>query len=331
MTTDQDVLAAVHALRDEAVTAALAPVQAANAALTQQHAADQATIAALQAEIAKLRPTLFGSGIDGWAKAGEPGQHAYTRITTTWAPKVLRLWGHLGSSWSAIGLPAYVDPTLPIFVNLGSGATLVRAVNTGIHDADLTALFGTDPGRRVWVSLGHEPENDGLTPAEWAACQNRVGRLAQQAGGHVHVVPLLMGSTYMPDRYSAVRGNVPWSQWWDGIDTSLVHGLGADCYQWGKQDPGDSAAEVLQPVIDAAKTIGLPVVLGELGARCLLSDAARAQFLADAVQLLTDARADLACYYESDQGALGPWCLLAQDGTAVAPNAAAVWATACQH
>ncbi|HET6915394.1 MAG TPA: hypothetical protein VFH56_04830, partial [Acidimicrobiales bacterium] len=105
----------------------LAKTQATNAALVQQHAQDQATIAALQAQIDQLeRPAcLFGANVGGWE--GETAQAAYTRISAAWPLQAVRVWGHNGADWAHVGIPAYLPPSLPLCIDLGSAASWTTA------------------------------------------------------------------------------------------------------------------------------------------------------------------------------------------------------------
>lgn len=305
----------------------------------------QRTIADLQAKLDELtkpvppvtRQVAYGWNVGGWWKTGgQSPSDAYAQAKAAFGtPKVLRVWANRIAADLASLLPAYLEPGTGAFVNLGSD---VAGVNAGRYDATLTQMFKSAPtDRDVWVSLGHEPENDGgsFTLAQWQAAQARIGAIkAANAPKNIRLVALLMGSTFMTGRYSSsAPGNRPAAEWF-AFDLKDVDCLGTDIYQWGKTDPGDTAALVVQPCIDLARKLGKGLVVGELGARNLLSDAARAKFLTDAVALF-DANSDVVeavAYFENDNGDLGPWNLLPKPGTTTPslPKAVAAWRAAIQ-
>ena len=126
---------------------------------------------------------------------------------------------------------------------------------------------------------------------------------------------------------------MPWTTWFD-FDLKDVDAIGADIYQWGKSDAtADSAARVVSPVIEAARTKGKGLLMGELGARNTLTDGARATFIKEAVNLFDSSKVTRAvAYFENDNGGLGPWNLLPKPGSksATLPASVAAWKAAVQ-
>lgn len=254
----------------------------------------------------------YGASVGGYWSTITPGEaksDAYARITAGFGRlQSVRLF--------ASSVPSYVDPAAIVCLDAAPTQATIEALA-----ARQTISY---------LSTHHEPENDGGTPAAWHAEQIAAAAACVQYGkGRVRYVACLMGGTFMPGRPATSAYTL--AQWLD-FDMTNVWAIGSDSYQWGKMDAtADSAATVLQPVLDAATARGKRVAFLELGARCLLSDAARAKFLKDA-RALIDASGivDVACYFESDNGSLGPWCLLPPAGQPpIAPLAVAAWQAAC--
>ncbi len=245
----------------------------------------------------------------------------------------MRLWpNNFNTTWRGGLIPTYIDDAkTAVYINLGSD---VAGVNKGAHDAAFIQILKTAPtDRPIWFSFAHEPEGDGFTVAAWQQAQMRLAKLkTQYAPSNVKYAPLLMGTTYMSSRYSvSAPGNVPWSTWFN-FDMTNVDAMGADIYQWGKSDAtADTAASVVSPVINAATSKGKGLLVGELGARNLLTDTGRAKFLNDAVSLFNASpKAQGVAYFENDNGSLGPWNLLPKPGTNTPnlPKSIAAWKAA---
>lgn len=277
----------------------------------------------------------YGINAGGWWKtAGQTPQGAYDQAVAAFGkPGFMRLWpNRFTTTWRGGLIPTYVDDAkIPVYINLGSD---VAGVNRGAYDAAFVQILKTAPRDRwIWFSFAHEPENDGFTVAAWQQAQMRLAKLkTTYAPTNVRFAPLLMGTTYMSNRYAvSAPGNVPWTTWFD-FDLTNVDALGADIYQWGKSDAtADSAATVVTPVINAATSKGKGLLVGELGARNTLSDGARASFLGDAVKLFNASpKTQAVAYFENDNGALGPWNLLPKPGsnTPNLPKSIATWKSA---
>ncbi|MER7073575.1 hypothetical protein [Terrabacter sp. NPDC000476] len=277
----------------------------------------------------------YGVNSGGWWKtAGQTAPDAYKAAVGAYGTLgFMRLWPNsFTTTWRGGLIPSYVyDAKTAVYINLGSD---VAGVNRGAHDAAFIQILKTAPkDRPIWFSFAHEPEGDGFTVAAWQQAQKRLAKLkTQYAPSNVKYAPLLMGTTYMSNRYQvSASGNVPWSTWFD-FDLTNVDALGADIYQWGKSDAtADSAATVVTPVINAATSKGKGLLVGELGARNTLSDGARASFLGDAVKLFNASpKTQAVAYFENDNGALGPWNLLPKPGsnTPNLPKSIATWKSA---
>lgn len=295
---------------------------------------------------------VYGANLGGWRTLGEKAPDAYARILAAFGSLgIVRCWPNgFNTTWRGGLIPTYVwDGGHDLYVNLGSD---IRGINTGQYDAAFKTILKSAPtDRQVWFSAGHEPENDAFpapgafTIKEWQQAQMRLAKLkTENAPANVRYAPLLMGGSYMvnpakplENRYTeSASGNQPWTVWFD-FDLTNIDAIGTDIYQHGKSDTDanrDSAARVVQPSIAAARKLGKKLIVGELGARNTMSDTGRAAFLADAIAIF-NANADVVAavsYFESDNGALGPWNLLPKPGvtTATMPKSIAVWRAACQ-
>lgn len=325
-----------QALADQQTVASLQKQLADETAKDQQ---DEATITALQAQVAQLEAelnpqppppppaksaVLYGSGIGGWWQTlKETRPNAYARITQTLAGKkgylpVIRLFGS--------DVPSYVDSRTRVFLDTGNAASVQQ----------IAALGQRGPGQLL--SVIHEPENK-TDIASWQAAQVAHAKLvAANGGGNVALVPLLMGQSFMPSR----KPNHPASAWFD-FDMTGIDYIGADLYQWGHDDASaDTAEAVFGGAVDLAKQLGKKLVVGELGARRPnppyrpgISDTARAKFLTDVIALC-DANADVVAavtLFESDNGSsnMVPWPITHPANDAYSPLAVAAWASACNR
>jgi hypothetical protein len=281
-------------------------------------------------------PVLYGTGFGGWFEAysytingktysqTETKQQAWNRIVGDYGvPKVARMFGS--------SIPSYVDPATALVFEQGAS----------ISDANLKALQSRQGEQ--WVTVAHEPENDAYTPTSWGALQNQT-QDQLDAGGYsdVSLIPLLMGGSGIPG-----RGSSQWTaaQWFASCDFSRIKYIGADIYQWGKDDvSADSPADTFGPWIDLAKSLGVQLAVCEVGARRPspffspgISDQAAADYIAG-VASLCDANADhvrFLTYFNSNNGAsnLKPWNLLPPPGFSGSyrPMADAAWAALCKR
>ena len=273
----------------------------------------------------------YGVNPGGWRTLGQTAAVAYQASVSAYGQLgFMRLWPNsFNTTWRAGLMPPYVyDAKIPAYINLGSD---VAGVNSGSHDAAWTTIPKTAPtDRPIWFSFAHEPEGDGFTVAAWQQAQMRLGALkTKYAPSNVNSVPLHIG-----DRYKvAAAGNVPWSSWFN-FNLKDIDAMGADLYQWGKNDAtADPASVVVNPTIAAAKSKGKKLLIGELGARNNLTDASRATFLREAVALFDASTTVTAvAYFESDNGAKGPWNLLPKPSGASwsYPGSIKVWRGAVQ-
>lgn len=279
---------------------------------------------------------LYGCNPGGWAGL-ESSEQAFRRMAAAFGtPGIMRLWPNdFRTTWAGGLVPSYVWASgCGVYVNLGSD---VDGVNAGRYDRAIDQLALAAPrDRYVAVSVAHEPEND-TTPGPWAQANNRVnGRIAATGRTDIGRFPLLMGATYHPTRYKWTN-SLPWTAWWENIDLSVVSGVGADCYQSGKNLAElDHAATVFNPVYDALHQLGLPQAgFGEIGAMrqypgttTLVPDKKRNEYLRELITII-EAHAEetaFAAAFESAAGAKGPWNFLPKPGAAAEfPLCVATW------
>jgi hypothetical protein len=286
---------------------------------------------------------LYGVTGTGWHTPVAGTNFKTESVADGWA-RIQKTYGKLGMYRSWNGTPAPV-PGQPVYYDGTVSAQLVQQLDA------LNTL--------VVISQTHEPENDSppVTAAQVKSWQNAMmaaGKIVHDNSDKVLFAPCLMGSSYMVmpgnnrlNRYTeAAQGNVPWSTWFD-FDLTNIDAFGADCYQHGNPPSRafDTAAEVIQPVIDAARSKSKKAILGELGARRVdksgltpsLPDADRAQFLTDAIAL-GDANADVMIamlYFDASNGTpnMTPWNHVPPPGYTGdwSPKALAVWKAACNR
>jgi hypothetical protein len=269
---------------------------------------------------------LYGSGCAGWwsGKAGtakETRQQGTARIAAAWNVGVWRAWETI---------PSYLTKQASVFLDNGSASSVAASCKALLAWSSLTH----------WLSCWHEPENDGVSIADWQKVQLQAAAAVKANGqGRIRYVSLLMGQTGIPSR------NPPTSaEQWFGFDLSDVDCIGADLYQNATSDAdADTADEVLGPWIDLALKLGKPLVIGEFGTRRVsprwspgITDAARAKYLTDATAIMDSARfpdgspvVQAVMYYESDSGNADrlPWNLLPPPGqtSPYSPQAESVW------
>lgn len=279
---------------------------------------------------------FYGVNPGGWRTLGQNAPSAYQASVAAYGQLgFMRLWPNtFNTTWRGGLIPSYVyDAKTPVYINLGSD---VAGVNTGARDAAWTTILKSAPtDRPIWFSFAHEPEGDGFTVAAWQQAQMRLAALkTKHARANVKFAPLLMGASFIGNRYqAAAAGNVPWSTWFN-FDLKNIDAMGADLYQWGTNDAtADLASRVINPTIAAAKSKGKKLLIGELGTRNTLSDASRAKFLREAIALFDGSSTVTAvAYFESDNGAKGPWNLLPKPGTSSwnYPSSIKAWRGAVQ-
>lgn len=280
------------------------------------------TAAGEQVSVDYGQPVLYGSGIGGWWQTlGEAKVDAYARIVRAFGGRlpVVRLFSS--------SVPSYVDPSSSVSLDTGDTVTAQQVVQLAARRGD------------QFLSVAHEPNHTGKTwtPASWGQRQRDTLALVQaNSGGNVHLVPTLEGQAFIAKRNPAVPAAA-----WFGWDMTGIDYIGADLYQWGKDNASaDTALTVLGGAIDLAKQLGKRLVINELGARRVappyspgISDTARAKFLTDVIALCDANAAHVAAVmlFESDNGKDGmtPWPITHPTNTNYSPQAVAVWRTAC--
>jgi hypothetical protein len=337
-----------RAQTDEALAAERKETDDQIAARNQQVTDLEAQVADLTKQLSDCQSggetkTLWGANFGGYSAQGETAQAAYARIKKGFgAIAVARWWpNNFFANWSA--KPSWLDAK--VFANLGSD---IDGVNSGRYDAAFANIVKTAP---AWTALscGHEPEDDvfeakAFTLANWQKAQMRLGRICRDQGRKdVWFGPLLMGSSYHPNRYqSAATGNVPASEWLN-FDLTNIDMLCGDFYQWGTNDTNaDPAERLIGDYLKMCAAKGKKGLIGELGARRVnppynpgISDQARANFINGVVKLLDETDVDIlgVMYYESDRGQATkvPWMLLdnAAGNGVKSPKAAAAYKAVC--
>lgn len=285
---------------------------------------------------------LYGANISGWFHNGETVAQAETRIKSSDPVKgygpakfAVRQWSSMTSDWSK--LVGNNGDGRPLYIDLGSNWT---AVNNGSMDATFQSICQNAPtDRPIWLCFCHEPEarlSAGLTPALWQQAQTRLAKIhAQYSPPNVRFAPILMGSTYFSDRYTAsAHGNSRWDVWFD-FDLTNIDAIGADIYPWSTDSPATAAQTEMAPFLNAMQALGKPGTIGELGIRAGYgwTDQQTASMLHDFITIC-DANADkIECclYFECDNPP-GVCCLLPKpDGTNHYPQAAQAWRTVCNR
>jgi hypothetical protein len=339
-------VAADDASRDVAYAAAqqqLAKLQA-NYDTDQTEIADlEAQVADLQAKLDALQPpapepssVIYGSGFGGWFQrfsvtvkgktynTTEQKQAAYGRVVAAYGTlKVARLFG---------SIPSYLDPATRLFWDTGDSRP---------SDAQRKQLNDRGPGQLL--SFAHEVDlGKGYTPASFAAAQNAEAQYLRDNGyDNITLVPLLTGGSGIPAR----QGSIKATDWFAGIDWTQPNVQpGADWYQWAKSDSdADSAEEVFGPWADIARMTGKRLVGGEDGTRRVnppyspgISDGARVKYINDSEAYCAANRDafEIRIYFNSNNGGLAPWNLIAPPGCPDAdysPQANAAWTALCKR
>lgn len=257
--------------------------------------------------------TLYGASPAG--VENESAEHAFTRIDGAFGGiDAVRWWPADGSipRWSS--LPSRFG-TRALSLSFKVAPNDLAA---GRYDADLVEFFRTAPrDRQILVTYFHEPEDNiaagQFTAAQYRAAWDHFGAVARaHESPNVKTALILMGGTFR----SSDR------DWHDYASRGSFQVMGGDDYQFLKPHLA-TAAEVIQPQLDAAEEYGLPIAILELGAKTEAGDQQRATFLSDAIALV-DGKAIMVLYFESWRGARGPWNIVD-----VAPTATQVWRQAC--
>jgi hypothetical protein len=247
---------------------------------------------------------------------GETPEAAFSRIDQAFGGMdAVRWWPADGSvpKWSA--LPArFGNRAIAMSMKLPPAA-----VAAGSYDAQLAEFFRTAPtDRLVLATFYHEPEdniaNGEFTVDQYKAAWARFNQIARaNKPANVRTTMILMGGTW-------TNTNGYGHDWHYYIQPGTFDVLGGDDYQTLKKSTAD---QTVGPHIAAAKELGVPLAILELGALHQKTDAERADFLGDVVRLV-DGKALMVLQYESWRGKKGPWNVLN-----VAPSAATVWKAAC--
>jgi hypothetical protein len=202
--------------------------------------------------------------VSGKAYWGATGTHIPDHEAA--AGKSMSIHRTFSGSWSAIGpngslLQAVRDDhaknRLPW---ISTKATSWAQLASGADDAELDAFLRNldATGKPVWLTINHEPENDGGNSAEWRAMQSHVrARMTAVGTQHVAFMPVLMSYTW-----KSQSGRNPTDWYVPGIWDAY----GIDHYR--DNVSGDMFTEGnWATLVDFAEARGLPVALGEWGNR----------------------------------------------------------------
>ena len=240
--------------------------------------------------------TLFGSSL--WVGDGSTTAEALTRtenkfgdldIIRTYYSDMPRNWpGSAGVSGGPVNVSFKADP---------------RTVVTGSLDSALLSWFKTAPSdRTVWWTYYHEPEDDiergAFTAAQYRAAWQHVSAVADRAGrSNLRSTLILM--CYSLNSYSGRN----WKDYYAG--DAAIDVLGWDCYNRGiSKGQYFSAAQVLGPVVTAARSAGKPWAVGELGSKLIAGDSGtgRAAWLRDIASYSRQNGAQFIAYFDSTVG-----------------------------
>ena len=178
-----------------------------------------------------------------------------------------------------------------------------RDVLSGSQDAAISRWFQTAPtNRTIWWTYYHEPEDDiergAFTAADYRAAWQHVAALADRAG-KPNLRSTLILMCYSLNSYSKRN----WQDYYPGA--AAIDVLGWDCYNRGvAKGQYFSAAQVLGPVVAAAKSVGKPWGVGELGTKLIPGDsgAGRAAWLRDVGAYSRQNGAQFVAYFDSTVG-----------------------------
>lgn len=265
----------------------------------EQAALDQVKLDALAAEYAEyreahpdyIRPTLFGSSINGPLFKPAPGGLGYATVPVT---RVFLRQLPAGSRWGNIVGDATATR------DLTDGCTRAsELVWVSFKEADpalVSAFFATCPdnlGLEVWGTFHHEPEDEapGYPPATFAQQFRAIAPILRRY--NVKSVPIFMRYTLQP----ASGRNL--ADWWPGAEAVDV--LGFDSYNLAnkKQSYSDVTTQ-LEPIANVAKTYGVPWAIGETGAGVFGAPALRAQWAGDLADLAETLDAAAICWWDQD-------------------------------
>jgi hypothetical protein len=259
-------------------------------------------------------PTLYGANVGGWW-TGQYGSVEYPAAA----------WNRILAGFGAINVVRVWPSSLPSWSSL-TAQYGQRALIIETPTSDPTALGNwlkaAPTDRPIWWCYQHEPEAK-TDPATFKATWTRLAAAHRaNSPNHVKSTIILQGSSFIPSRYSWVGGH-PWSDWFPTDPTALanIDAVGADVYHFGHDDAhADTAEFVLRPVIDAAKSLGKRVVLGEYGMvrasspewpdSPFWSNAMRVQRLNEAITIFDDPTNHIraVCHFEADNGPVANGC-----------------------
>lgn len=237
---------------------------------------------------------LFGGTL--YRQHGESYPQAYDRVTQTYGPLgAIRLFFRgLPQDWSKIREDVHQTP---VVVSFKADPAQVVA---GKYDQELRQWFADAPtDRPTFWSYWHEPENNAVTPAAYRAAWRHIASLAAHAQNpRLRATLILMCWTL--DSHSGRT----WTDYYAGDDTIDV--VAFDCYNVGRRngvykDPAD----IIAPVIDAARSVGKPWGIAEFGSTVVNSDGGeqgRAHWLRQFARAVRDNDGRFATYFDSNVG-----------------------------
>lgn len=212
--------------------------------------------------------------------------------------------------FSAAGVPPLGQQVMARAIGHG----LLVHVSWKTHDvvAFQAWMDSLPAGLVVWATLHHEPEGD-LDPDLFRAQWQQLRRARDQHPKADQVVLVAIHTLY----WSRHRGD--WHQWWPTMPdgSPCPDRMGWDCYNDAGK-PYEDPAVLLALPIAAAREVGVPLVIPELGAT-LAAGGGRAAWVQGCLQVLGAAGATavswwcgvgsngLSYHLDQDQAALSVW------------------------
>lgn len=234
----------------------------------------------------------FGTTV--FENPGESYREAYRRVAAQYGGSldaIRMFFPKLPSSWAKIRNNVGDTPLVVSFRADPSG------VVQGRYDRELKQWFADAPtGRATWWSYWHEPENDGVSAAQYRRAWAHIRDLADTARNpQLRATLILMCWTLAPN------SGRDWRTYYPGND--VVQVLGFDCYNTGRKkgvyrDP----VKMLAPVRAVASSVGKPWGVAELGSTVVPTDGGergRAEWLRTFADEVQRGGGSFATYFDS--------------------------------
>jgi len=184
------------------------------------------------------------------------------------------------------------------FIDWGAPSSMWRSISSGQQDSNIRARARAlkSFGHVVYVSIQHEPENDGGSAANFIAAWKHIHRIFDDVGAkNVRWVWTLMASTFY------LHKATPWypgPRWVDYV--------GVDGYSWFPGRRGSkwrSFEEIFTPAYHWSRRHSKPIVIGETGVQEDPNNSLRkkAWFIDALATLQSWPLVKTFCYFDSNQ------------------------------